>query len=145
MARHERERARKAIARRSAIRRALTIAGVVTVLSVGAYLVFFNVRSPGNVSAQALEVAAAAGCGDIVTPAAEAPGGIHLESGESAGYTEHPATSGPHDPSPLPPEPAVHTEPIHRQADGISADHAADVVQRRHVGRLRHGKAGSRE
>ena len=127
MARHERERARKAIARRSAIRRALTIAGVVTVLSVGAYLVFFNVRSPGDVSAQALEVAAAAGCGDIVTPAAEAPGGIHLESGESAGYTEHPATSGL-DPSPLPSEPAVHTEPIREENAVHNLEHGYVIL-----------------
>jgi hypothetical protein len=128
MARHERERARKAIARRSAIRRALTIAGVVTVLFVGAYLVFFNVRSPGDVSAQALEVGAAAGCGDIVTPAAEAPGGDHLEPGESAGYTEHPATSGPHDPSPLPSEPAVHTEPIREENAVHNLEHGYVIL-----------------
>jgi hypothetical protein len=128
MARHERERARKAIARRSAIRRALTIAGVVTVLSVGAYLVFFNVRSAGDVSARALEVGTAAGCGDIVTPAAEAPGGDHLESGESAGYTERPATSGPHDPSPLPSEPAVHTEPIREENAVHNLEHGYVIL-----------------
>jgi hypothetical protein len=128
MARHERERARKAIARRSAIRRALTIAGVVTVLFVGAYLIFFNVRSAGDVSAQALDVGAAAGCGDILTPAAEAPGGNHLEPGGSAGYTEQPATSGPHDPSPLPSEPAVHTEPIREENAVHNLEHGYVIL-----------------
>jgi hypothetical protein len=128
MARYERERARKAIARRGAIRRVLTIAGVVTVLSVGAYLIFFNVRAAGNVSAQALEVGTAAGCGDILTPAAEAPGGDHLGSGESAGYTEHPATSGPHDPSPLPSEPAVFTEPIREENAVHNLEHGYVIL-----------------
>jgi hypothetical protein len=127
MARRERERARKAVARRSAIRRALTIAGVVTVLAVGAYLIF-SVSSPGSVSARALEVGAAAGCGDILTPAAEAPGGDHLGSGESAGYTEQPATSGPHDPSPLPSEPAVHTEPIREENAVHNLEHGYVIL-----------------
>ena len=127
MARHERERARKAIARRSAIRRALTIAGVVTVLSVGAYLVFFNVRSPGDVSAQALEVAAAAGCGDIVTPAAEAPEASTSNRASPPGYTEHPATSGL-DPSPLPSEPAVHTEPIREENAVHNLEHGYVIL-----------------
>jgi hypothetical protein len=127
MARQERERARKAVARRGAIRRALTIAGVVTVLAVGAYLIF-NVSSPGAISAQALEVAAAAGCGDVLTPAADAPGGNHLASGESAGYTEHPATSGPHDPAPLPSEPAVHTAPIREENAVHNLEHGYVII-----------------
>ena len=127
MARQERERARKAIARRSAIRRALTIAGVVTVLAVGAYLIF-NVSSPGSVSARALDVGAAAGCGDILTPAAEAPGGDHLASGESAGYTEQPATSGPHDPAPLPSEPAVNSDPIREENAVHNLEHGYVIL-----------------
>jgi hypothetical protein len=127
MARQERERARKAIARRSGIRRGLTIASVVAVLGIGAWLIF-SVDSPGAVSAQALEVGAAAGCGDIVTPAAEAPGGNHLASGESAGYTEHPATSGAHDPSPLPSEPAVHTEPIREENAVHNLEHGYVIL-----------------
>jgi len=127
MARLERERARKAFARRSAIRRALTIGAVVAVLAFGAYLIF-NVSSPGAVSAQALEVGTAAGCGNVETPAAEAPGGDHLESGESAGYTEHPATSGPHDPSPLPPDPAVHTEPLREENAVHNLEHGYVIL-----------------
>jgi hypothetical protein len=63
-----------------------------------------------------------------VTPAAEAPGGIHLESGESAGYTEHPATSGPHDRSPLPSEPAVHTEPIREENAVHNLEHGYVIL-----------------
>jgi Protein of unknown function (DUF3105) len=133
IARQERERARKAAARRIAIRRALTIGAVVTVLGVGAYLIF-NVSSPGTVSAQALEVGAAAGCGDVLSPAADAPGGNHLESGESAGYTEHPATSGAHDPAPLPPEPAVHTDPIREENAVHNLEHGYVILYYRAEG-----------
>ena len=127
MARQERERARKAIARRSAIRRALTIAGVVAVLAIGAYLIF-RVSSPGSVSAQALEVGRAAGCGDVLVPLDDAPGGQHLASGESAGYAEHPATSGPHDPAPLPPDPAVHTDPIREENAVHNLEHGYVIL-----------------
>ena len=101
MARHERERARKAIARRSAIRRALTIAGVVTVLSVGL---------PGLLQRE-IE-------GRRIGPGTRRRRRGRMRRHRDAGrrgagrhpprigrvrrYTEHPATSGPHDPSPLP-------------------------------------------
>ena len=127
MARHERERARKAIARRSAIRRALTIAGVVTVLSVGAYLVFFNVRSAGVVSAQALEVAAAAGCGDIARrpPRRREASTSNRASPPDTRSTRRPR---PHDPSPLPSEPAVHTEPIREENAVHNLEHGYVIL-----------------
>lgn len=114
MARRERERARKSFARRQAIRRSAMVGAVVAVLAIGAYLIF-HVSAPGSVSAKALEVGRAAGCSDVQTPAGDAPGGQHLASGQAAGYTEHPATSGPHDPAPLPSEPAVYTEPVREE------------------------------
>lgn len=140
MARQERERARKAVARRSAIRRTLTIAAVVTVIGVGAYLLF-NVSSPGTVSAQALEVGTAAGCGDVLTPATNAPGGNHLGSGESAGYTEHPATSGPHDPAPLPSDPAVYTAPVREENAVHNLEHGYVILYYRADGPQALGEA----
>ncbi|MCI0635358.1 MAG: DUF3105 domain-containing protein [Actinobacteria bacterium] len=111
LARAEREAVRKQIARAERRRRLLWAVGIATVVGVGAYLIL-NVASPGEISAQAQEVAQTAGCGEVQTPVSDAPGGQHLASGESAGYTQRPATSGSHDPSPLPNDPPVHTEPI---------------------------------
>jgi hypothetical protein len=70
------------------------------------------------VSAAALAAGREAGCGRILTPAAEAPGGLHLPAGALHRYPEEPATSGPHDPSPLPDEPKVLAEPVSDLAAG---------------------------
>ncbi|HJS26880.1 MAG TPA: DUF3105 domain-containing protein [Actinomycetota bacterium] len=133
LARQERERVRKQVARRSAIRRALTIGGILAVVAVGAYLIF-RVSSPGIVAAEALEVGQAAGCSDIQTPVGSAPGGSHLASGESAGYSEDPATSGPHDPSPLPSDPAVYTEPVREENAVHNLEHAYVILYYRAEG-----------
>jgi len=133
LARAEREAVRKQIARSERTRRLLIAIGVAAVVGVGAFLIF-NVSSPSDVSAQALEVAQAAGCGDIQTPASEAPGGQHLGSGESAGYTESPATSGFHDPQPLPSEPAVYTDPVREENAVHNLEHGYVVLYYRAEG-----------
>jgi hypothetical protein len=92
----------------------VTIAVVAAVIAIGGYMVL-KVSSPGSVSSDALEVGRAAGCSDVRSPAGTAPGGQHLGSGEPAAYAEHPATSGPHDPAPLPADPAVYTEPVREE------------------------------
>lgn len=114
LARRERELARKRFARRRTIRRGVTIAASIAVIAVGAYLIF-RVSSPGSVSAEALQIGRVAGCSDVTSPVGSAPGGQHLDSGQPAGYAEQPATSGPHDPAPLPSEPAVYTEPVREE------------------------------
>ena len=110
-ARRERaERARKAEARRGAFRRAL-IGGFVGLL-VFAGISWFNrapAPTPFRDHTEALNASITAGCGDVQTPTAD-PQRNHLRSGESYDYPEHPATSGPHDPTPLPDEPRVYTD-----------------------------------
>ena len=53
---------------------------------------------------------AAVGCTDVEQPAASAPSGQHLQPGQQYTYTDTPATSGLHDPSPLPDDPKVYEE-----------------------------------
>jgi hypothetical protein len=127
LARAEREAVRKQIARAERRRRLLWAVGIAAVVGVGAYLIL-NVASPGTISAQAQEVAQAAGCGEVQTPVADAPGGQHLASGESAGYTQRPATSGAHDPSPLPNDPPVHTEPIREENAVHNLEHGYVIL-----------------
>jgi len=127
MARHERELARRRVARQHSIRRAVTIAGVAGVVGVAGFLIL-RTNASGDVSAEALAVGRAAGCGDVLTPAASAPGGQHLAAGQSGNYTESPASSGVHDSSPLPPEPAVYTQPIREEAAVHNLEHGYILV-----------------
>ena len=127
LARAEREAVRKQIVRAERRKRILWAVGIATVVGVGAYLIL-NVASPGAISAEAQEIAQAAGCGEVQTPVADAPGGQHLASGESAGYTQQPATSGQHDPSPLPNDPPVHTEPIREENAVHNLEHGYVIL-----------------
>ena len=68
------------------------------------------------------------------TPAASAPGGLHLQPGESTTYTDHPATSGYHDPSPLPIPPRVYTEPVSETNAVHNLEHGAVIMYYRQSG-----------
>jgi hypothetical protein len=122
LARLERERARKAVARARTIRRVTTLGIVGAAIGVGAFLLF-RVASPGAVAAEALELGRELGCTDVQTPAGSAPGGQHLAPGESAGYTEFPASSGLHDAFTLPAEPEVHTTPVREETAVHNLEH----------------------
>jgi hypothetical protein len=107
-ARTRREREAKAAIRRGALRRAL-IGGVVgVVVFVG--ITWYTNRAPASTAlpAEAVDAAAAAGCDDLVQPNPGTPARDHLASGASYSYSEQPATSGPHDPQPLPDQPRVY-------------------------------------
>jgi Protein of unknown function (DUF3105) len=77
-----------------------------------AFQLLFAPTPPRPVPAAALATARAAGCGGVQTPATSAPGGLHLSSGQAYRYPAEPATSGYHDPNPLPSEPHVLTTPV---------------------------------
>jgi hypothetical protein len=108
--RAQRERERKAEVRKGMFRRAL-IGGVVGLL-VFAAISWFN-RPPSatefRTHVDARNAAIHGGCGDVMTPSAD-PVRTHLQPGQSYDYADHPATSGPHDPSPLPDQPHVYTD-----------------------------------
>ena len=126
-AREAREAASKRARRRNLGRRGLTFA--VVMLGVFAVLTFlFRASAPNPVSRSALDAAAAAGCGDIQTPAPSAPGGLHLAPGETHTYDETPATSGYHDESPLPDDPHVSTLPIPETKAVHNLEHAFVIV-----------------
>ena len=93
-----------------------------------AFLLLTRVGGPQPIPEAALAAASDAGCGDIETPAASAPGGIHLSPGESHTYPEHPATSGPHDPSPLPGDPHVYDSPVPETRAVHNLEHAYVLI-----------------
>jgi hypothetical protein len=122
LARQERDRARRQVARSRTIRRVVTVAVTAGVIAIGFFLIF-RVSAPGEVSAAALEVGRQAGCTDVQTPAASAPGGQHLQAGEDATYEEFPASSGLHDQAPLPGSPDVYTQPVREEAAVHNLEH----------------------
>ena len=96
--------------RRSALRRAL-IGGVVGLLVFVAIAWYSNrgaAPAPTPLPQTAIDAARAAGCSNLVRPDPGTPSREHLSSGATYSYAQQPATSGPHDPSPLPDQPRVY-------------------------------------
>ena len=111
-ARRAREAARKRDARTAAFRRILTIS-VVGVVAIGLFSYLNRAASARSIPTYAVAAAKAAGCTEVETPASDAPGGLHLASGASYSYSQHPPTSGYHDPATLPiPSDHVFTAPV---------------------------------
>lgn len=107
-ARAARETERKRQQRTASLRRA-AIFGLVGIALVGVVWWTQRAASARPVPASATAAANAAGCEPLQTPSGNAPGGLHLQPGESHTYQQHPATSGYHDPTPLPTSPDVYT------------------------------------
>lgn len=110
-------------------RRWLASRAVVLAVVLGlVWLLLLRTRGPGEIDAEALRTASAAGCGQVEHPLAEAPGGQHLAAGGSYAYADRPAASGYHDPSPLPPEPHVYGEPVAETRAVHNLEHAYVLV-----------------
>jgi hypothetical protein len=123
-ARRAREADRKRIARRSAFRRAIVFGSVGVVVFAG--LAYFNrAAATKPLSAAAQAAAEAASCSGVVTPASDAPGGLH---DPPYVYTQRPATSGPHDPSPLPLQPRVYTQPVNEPNAVHTLEHGSVIM-----------------
>ncbi len=133
LARQAKEAARKRAQRSARVRRITTflVAGAV---GVGIVWFFQRAASPRAVSDAAIAAAEAAGCSEVQTPTASAPGGVHLQPGQSHVYPDQPPTSGPHDPSPLPIPPRVYTEPINDANAVHNLEHGAVIMYYRHTG-----------
>jgi len=126
-ARRAREAERKRAARRAAVRRALIFATVAVVLLVVlSFLTRAGAAKP--LSAGAVAAAQAAHCSGVQTPAASAPGGLHLTSGQPYTYPDHPATSGYHDPVPLPPTPRVYITPVQETQAVHTLEHGSVIM-----------------
>ena len=133
LARQAREDARKRAERAARIRRLTTFA---VAAAIGVGIVYFVQRtaSPRPLPQAAVDAAKAAGCSDVQTPAASAPGGLHLEPGASYTYDQHPATSGYHDPTPLPIPPRVYSAPIQETNALHNLEHGAVIMYYRQSG-----------
>jgi hypothetical protein len=134
LARERKQKEVKAQARRGAFRRA-AIGGAVGLLVFVAFSYFTNrAPAPKPLSAEAKAAALAGGCGDLQTPAASAPGGLHLQEGQSYTYDQHPATSGYHDPTPLPLQPRVYTAPVQETMAVHTLEHGSVIMYYRPTG-----------
>ena len=133
-ARERKQKEVKAAARRGAFRRA-AIGGVVGLLVFVAFS-YFTGHAPGAtpLSDQAKSAALAGGCGELQTPAASAPGGLPLAEGQPYSYSQHPATSGYHDPTPLPPQPRVYTTPVQETMAVHTLEHGSVIMYYRPTG-----------
>jgi uncharacterized protein DUF3105 len=108
-ARRQREAEYRRARRASALRRTFTSMGI-AVLAVGAIVLFRSFSGPNEIPQAAVRAAQAAGCTEVDQPAASAPSGQHLQPGQEYRYSDTPATSGLHDPSPLPDDPKVYDQ-----------------------------------
>ncbi len=124
--RRARETALRRIRRRRAIKRAAWMGGLGAVTFV-AFFLLTRVGGPKPIPQAALAAASDAECGDVQTPAASASGG-HLSPGQSYTYPEHPATSGLHDPSPLPGDPHVYDSPVPETRAVHNLEHAYVLI-----------------
>ena len=132
-ARKAREAARKRQVRVSAARRVIVIS-VITLVAVGTLWFLQRAANPRPLSADAVAAAKAAGCTGDVEPSSNPVGG-HLSPGQSYTYSEHPATSGIHDPTPLPTYPDVYTSPVPETQAVHFLEHSGVILYYRQTGK----------
>jgi uncharacterized protein DUF3105 len=128
-ARRLREAERRRARRASALRRTVTSIGIAAA-AVTAITLFRSFQGPNDIPAAATRAAENAGCSSIehrpdLTPP---PPENHLSPGETITYPDPPATSGAHNPSPLPDDPKVFTSPLDETAAVHSMEHGAVFV-----------------
>jgi hypothetical protein len=108
----ERRRARRA----ASLRRTLTAFGIAAA-AVAAVTLYRSFQGPNDIPRAAIRAAEAAGCTAVEQPAVNPRSALHLSPGQPYNYKDRPATSGYHDPSPLPPTPKVYdTQPPETRA-----------------------------
>jgi hypothetical protein len=132
-ARAAREAARRRQQQRATFRRAgvFALAGVV---GIGVFLYLNRVAAPGSLSDEVLDTAAEAGCSELITPVDDAPGQLHLQPGQQPEYPSLPATSGYHDPAPLPGTPRVYDAPVAETQAVHTLEHGSVIAYYRAPG-----------
>jgi hypothetical protein len=119
----ERRRARRAVS----LRRTFTAFGIAAA-AVAAVTLYRSFQGPNDIPRAAIRAAEVAGCTTVEQPAANPQSALHLSPGQRYDYKDRPATSGYHDPSPLPPTPKVYdTQPPETKAVH-SLEHGAVFV-----------------
>jgi hypothetical protein len=101
---------------------------VLLVVAALTYVLLLRARGPGEISADALAAAQAAGCTALEQPVVADPDRSHLQSAEAYAYPDPPAAAGPHDPSPLPADPHVYAGPVPETRAVHSLEHAYVLV-----------------
>lgn len=92
------------------------------------WLGFVRAPGPGTIAPEVLAAASAAGCDPLERPVVADPSRAHLAPGDALPTADLPAAAGPHDPSPLPPDPHVHEEPISEARAVHNLEHAYVVI-----------------
>jgi len=103
------------------------VVAIASVIALG-WLLFYRTASPGEISPAARSAARAAGCANLERSGIANPSRTHLTPGESFDYPDPPAAAGPHDPSPLPPDPHVYPDPVPETRAVHNLEHAYVVV-----------------
>lgn len=131
-ARQDRERAQKAQVRRGALRRGL-IGGLIGLLVFFAISWFSN-RAPAAkpLSDTANAAVQTAGCADLVAPEVS-PTNAHHPASEIT-YSQHPATAGDHDPTPLQDQPRIYTSPVVEAQAVHTLEHGSVIMYYRAPG-----------
>jgi hypothetical protein len=131
-ARQIRERARRRAARRASTRRGVGIVGVAVVALLVATFIT-RAGAPKPLSPAAKAAAEAAGCDGPKHQTGDAPGGIHITN-PNYRYPVAPATYGPHLPTPVPNDPAVHQDPLLETRAVHFLEHAGIILYYRQSG-----------
>ena len=132
-ARQAREAARKQAQRSARLRRAATFV-VIAVVGLLIIQLFQRAANPRPIPPAAVQAAKAAGCSTVQTPEQGQVDRSHLDPGASYTYSQHPATSGPHDPSPLGIPPRVYPAPIPETKAVHNLEHGAVIIYYRASG-----------
>jgi hypothetical protein len=101
---------------------------VLVVAGALVYLLLIRTRGPGEIPAEALAAASAAGCGDLEQPVEQNPSRAHVAAGTQVDYADLPAAAGPHADAPLPPDPHVYRSPVPEVRAVHNLEHAYVLV-----------------
>lgn len=123
-ARRMREADRRRARRSASLRRTVTSIGIAA-LAVAAITIFQSFQGPNDVPEGAIQAAEQAGCTGIGKRPDITPAETHLAPGQTIDYPDPPATSGQHNPSPLPDDPKVYDAPIDETGAVHSMEHGA--------------------
>ena len=100
-ARRFREAERRRARRAASIRRTFTAFGIAAA-AVAAITIFRSFAGPNDIPEAAIRAATQAGCTEVEQPSSSAPSGQHLQPNQLPyTYSDTPATSGFHEPSPI--------------------------------------------
>jgi hypothetical protein len=102
---------------------------VATAVLAGGFLLITQLGGANDIPAAAVSAASDAGCTEVSQPVSSPTGG-HLTAGQPFTYQQRPATSGRHDPSPLPELPHVYTDvEQYAETQAVHAlEHAAVMI-----------------